>query len=145
MPSVFSKVLEAPISYIPPKWALFFMKLTNGQKYSIVAAFVMLTVYLMKRRKKNGKAGLKRRNAFGASVNKEFFQQMKFLLKIMIPSLGSSQVALILAHTAVLSAKTFLSIYVATLEGSIIREIVSRYESCFLDHCCYFFFVGTLR
>ncbi|CAG7722186.1 unnamed protein product, partial [Allacma fusca] len=34
-------------------------------------------------------------------------------------------------HTAVLSAKTFLSIYVASLEGTIIKEIVSRNVSTF--------------
>ena len=128
MPGVFSKLLDTPvIKYIPPKWALFFMKLTNAQKYAIISAFVSLTVYLYRRRRKNGKkGGTRSKSAFGAAVNKEFFEQMKFLLKIMIPGLGSSQVGLILMHTAVLSAKTFLSIYVATLEGSVIREVVSR-------------------
>ncbi|CAG7830904.1 unnamed protein product, partial [Allacma fusca] len=121
MPSVFSKLLENPIKYIPPKWALFFMKLTSAQKYSLIVAFVAITAYLSRRKSSRSPryTGTRRPSTLGAALNLQFFKQMKFLLKIMVPKLGSTQTAIVLTHTAVLSAKTFLSIYVASLEGTI--------------------------
>ena len=48
------------------------------------------------------------------------------MLKIMIPSIWSIEAGLLSLHTLTLVARTFLSIYVATLEGKMVKFIVRR-------------------
>lgn len=52
-------------------------------------------------------------------LNLEFLKQLISLAKIMVPGFRSHEVALLSAHTMCLFSRTFLSIYVASLEGSI--------------------------
>ncbi|VVD00960.1 unnamed protein product [Leptidea sinapis] len=52
-------------------------------------------------------------------LNLEFLRQLMSLAKIMVPGFRSHEVALLTAHTLCLFSRTFLSIYVASLEGSI--------------------------
>lgn len=52
-------------------------------------------------------------------LNLEFLRQLISLAKIMVPGFRSHEVALLAAHTLCLFSRTFLSIYVASLEGSI--------------------------
>ena len=59
-------------------------------------------------------------------VNKEFFKNLKWLLKIMIPRLWSKEFGLLFLHTLSLISRTFLSIYVAQLDGRIVKTIVQR-------------------
>ena len=44
----------------------------------------------------------------------------------MVPSLWSIEAGLLSLHTITLVARTFLSIYVATLEGKMVKFIVRR-------------------
>lgn len=62
----------------------------------------------------------------GPAVNREFFRRLARLLKIMIPSLWSVEAGLLSLHTLTLVARTFLSIYVATLEGRMVKFIVRK-------------------
>ncbi|KAM3959933.1 LOW QUALITY PROTEIN: ATP binding cassette subfamily D [Aphomia sociella] len=59
-------------------------------------------------------------------LNLEFLRQIVTLAKIMVPGFRSHEVALLSAHTLCLFSRTFLSIYVASLEGSIVRHIVQK-------------------
>lgn len=62
----------------------------------------------------------------GPTVNKEFFVQLKRLLKIIIPGFWSKPAVLLYLHTITLIARTFLSIYVAQLEGRVVKYIVRK-------------------
>lgn len=66
------------------------------------------------------------------AVNKEFFQQLLELMKIIIPGLWSKENAILTAHTATLVVRTFLSIYVAKLDGRIVKTIVQKDARKFL-------------
>lgn len=60
------------------------------------------------------------------SVNREFYIQLRQLLPIIIPGLWTKEFALLMFHTASLISRTFLSIYVAQLDGHIVKAIVKR-------------------
>lgn len=60
------------------------------------------------------------------TVNLEFIHQLSDLLKLMIPSLWCIESGLLLFHTSALIARTFLSVYVASLEGKIAKYIVKK-------------------
>lgn len=63
---------------------------------------------------------------------KKFYTQLKMILKIVFPSIYSKEFGILLAHTAVLLCKTFLSIYIAQLDGSIVKKLVDRKGKEFL-------------
>lgn len=58
--------------------------------------------------------------------NKEFLLQLHRLIRIMIPSLYSKEVGLLALHTLALITRTFMSIYVATMEGRMVKFIVKK-------------------
>jgi len=60
------------------------------------------------------------------SVNAQFVKQLRQLLKIIIPGLWTKEFALLVFHTISLVSRTFLSIYVAQLDGHIVKSIVQR-------------------
>lgn len=130
MPSTLSKVGIKIVGKLPPEWILFYIKLSKGQKLAIVGSFLGIlglvkeTCFKKRKRKSRSPHQGERRRTPG--VNLEFFKQMKFLLKLMIPTIWSKQIALLVAHTGTLVARTFLSIYVAKLEGKIVKEIVQK-------------------
>ncbi|CAG0886895.1 unnamed protein product [Darwinula stevensoni] len=59
-------------------------------------------------------------------VDKVFIKQLLFLLKIMIPSVWSPEAGLLFLHTLTLIARSFLSIYVANVEGRVVQFIVRK-------------------
>lgn len=59
-------------------------------------------------------------------LNRQFIKEFLVLLRIMVPKLYSKEVALLSAHTLCLFTRTFLSIYVAALEGSLVKYIVKK-------------------
>ncbi|KAF4513949.1 UNVERIFIED_CONTAM: hypothetical protein B566_EDAN018165 [Ephemera danica] len=73
-------------------------------------------------------------------VNKEFVRQLKVdtgfqlrkLLRVMVPGIWTKEMALLFVHTLSLAVRTFLSIYVASLEGHIVRHIVRRDAKSFM-------------
>ena len=59
-------------------------------------------------------------------MNREFFRQLRFLMRIMIPRLASREMGILALHTSILVGRTFLSIYVAILEGRMVKYIVKK-------------------
>lgn len=59
-------------------------------------------------------------------LNLEFLFKLKRLIQIMIPRIWCREVGILGVHTACLISRTFLSIYVAAIEGSIVKFIVRR-------------------
>ncbi len=58
------------------------------------------------------------------ALNMTFLKQLLKLVRISIPSVISKEFFLLLIHTAALVSRTFLSIYVAQLDGRLVKAIV---------------------
>lgn len=76
-----------------------------------------------------------------------YFEWLKraFLLsqvRIMIPSVFCTETALLTGHTAFLFLRTFLSIYVANLEGAIVKYIVRKEPHNFIKQLLKWFGVA---
>ncbi|XP_061523959.1 LOW QUALITY PROTEIN: ATP-binding cassette sub-family D member 2-like [Phycodurus eques] len=65
-------------------------------------------------------------------VNAEFFKQILELAKILFPKLLSKELALLSLHSVALVSRTFLSIYVASLDGKIVKTIVEKQPKSFI-------------
>lgn len=59
-------------------------------------------------------------------VNKDFAVDLWKLVKLMIPGPMSPEVGLLTVHTSALITRTFLSIYVASMEGTMVKHIVRK-------------------
>lgn len=59
-------------------------------------------------------------------LNREFLKQLEILIRIMIPQKLCYETGLLTVHTLCLISRTFLSIYVAALEGAIVKFIVRK-------------------
>lgn len=59
-------------------------------------------------------------------LNKEFINNLVKLMSIMVPSLVCRETAILCVHTLFLLTRTFLSIYVAGMEGAIVKYIVQK-------------------
>ena len=118
-----------------PQWTL-----CQGQNHFLTWVIIFLVKRWQRSRKRprgsgrggggeeKGGDGRKR----GPAVDKVFFGQLKALIKIMIPGLWTVEAGLLSLHTLVLVIRTFLSIYVAKLEGRMVRHIVGRDVSSFV-------------
>lgn len=65
-------------------------------------------------------------------VNAEFFKQILELAKILFPKLLSKELGLLSLHSVALISRTFLSIYVASLDGKIVKTIVEKKPKRFI-------------
>lgn len=65
-------------------------------------------------------------------VNAEFFKQILELAKILFPKLVSKELGLLCLHSVALISRTFLSIYVASLDGKIVKTIVEKKPKSFI-------------
>ncbi|XP_001629201.2 ATP-binding cassette sub-family D member 2 [Nematostella vectensis] len=65
-------------------------------------------------------------------VDKDFVHQILKLLRIVLPGPFSKQAGLLFVHSGCLIARTFLSIYVATLDGRVIKSIVQKNVPMFI-------------
>lgn len=66
------------------------------------------------------------------AVNRQFLQELVELLRILIPGVWSKENLILTAHTGSLIVRTFLSIYVARLDGKIVKTIVQKDASRFI-------------
>lgn len=60
------------------------------------------------------------------AFNKEFLKQLGKLIKVMVPGFWNIEAGLLVLHTISLIMRTFLSIYVAKLEGCVVKFIVRK-------------------
>jgi ABC-type uncharacterized transport system fused permease/ATPase subunit len=60
------------------------------------------------------------------ALNKQFLHQLRVLVRILIPSVRSDSFILLLIHLTTLMTRTFLSIYIAHLDGAIVKSLVQR-------------------
>lgn len=68
----------------------------------------------------------KNKNQLEPGLNKEFLKQLLELIKIMIPKPFCYETGLLGVHTLCLISRTFLSMYVAVLEGALVKYIVRK-------------------
>lgn len=61
-----------------------------------------------------------------------FFDRLKRILRIVIPSASSKEASLLLLHSFFLVLRTLLSLYVASLDGSIVSALVRAQPRLFL-------------
>jgi hypothetical protein len=59
-------------------------------------------------------------------LNEKFFTELRQLGRVMIPGPFSREAMLLLVHSLILISRTFLSIYVARMEGRIVKAIVQK-------------------
>uniref|UniRef100_A0A8C1C0N4 ATP binding cassette subfamily D member 2 n=2 Tax=Cyprinus carpio TaxID=7962 RepID=A0A8C1C0N4_CYPCA len=65
-------------------------------------------------------------------VNAEFFKQILDLVKIVFPRFVTKELGLLCLHSVALVSRTFLSIYVAGLDGKIVKTIVEKQPRSFM-------------
>ncbi|XP_011311101.1 ATP-binding cassette sub-family D member 1 [Fopius arisanus] len=139
MSSIFSKLIDKTSSkygvrqetltraVVGTVTALYLVKLTYPHLVGITKK-LKTTRDLGKTHQKNGKTvGLSpTKRVPNVGLDRAFVKQLLELLKIMVPGWRSKEAGLLTAATITLLARTFLSVYVATLEGQIVKRIVLK-------------------
>lgn len=124
------------MSWSKPRF-LGFPQVTRSRLVSGTAT-VAIAAYILRRWTRNGNTSpnvqtRQRKDRTTVAVNRQFFTQLVKLLKIAFPSVFSKECGLLTVHTLTLVIRTFLSIYVARLEGRIVKSIVGRDIAAFLN------------
>jgi len=66
------------------------------------------------------------------ALDRRFFEQLKSLVKIVLPGVKSKEFFLLSLHIGFLVVRTFLSIYIANLDGEMVKSIVDRNGKAFM-------------
>lgn len=77
-------------------------------------------------------ANAKQKQPNHIGLNREFLVQLRQLFHIMVPQLWCREMGLLGVHTLCLVSRTFLSIYVAAMEGALVKFIVRKDVKNFL-------------
>ena len=99
---------------------------TIWQITAVAAVGTTLIYFLRRRRRKNGQVKLESNKTKAILVNKEFFKELIDILRICFPGYFSRETLLLVLHSVSLVLRTFLSIFVAQLDGYIVKSIVER-------------------
>lgn len=66
------------------------------------------------------------------TVDKDFINDLKYLLKIVFPRWRTKEIRLIVIHSGFLFIRTLLSLYVASLDGKLVSSLVRGQGKLFL-------------
>lgn len=115
-----------------------FPDLSQLYRSSLVKGAVVAVIggYIIKRWKQKRQLAPtteERKSTATAAVNREFINQLIKLLRVAIPGVFSKEFGLLTVHSLTLIVRTFLSIYVARLDGRIVKSIVARDIRGFLN------------
>ena len=121
-------------------------------KVLLLSSSFALIAYLIRRYRRY--VILKKRRAAAAAqpqettstqraLNKQFFHQIRELLKILIPSVRSDSFLILITHLTTLITRTFLVIYIAHLDGAIVKSLVQRSPGDFVRNIGYFIAVAV--
>ncbi|GJQ78242.1 hypothetical protein Trydic_g2571 [Trypoxylus dichotomus] len=89
------------------------------------------------------KSQLRRFKKSVPALNLQFIFQFIKLMNIMIPGFFSKEILQLFGHTAFLFLRTYLSIYVANLEGSIVKYIVRKDTKMFIRQLSKWFLIAV--
>ncbi|CAI5448775.1 unnamed protein product [Caenorhabditis angaria] len=126
--SVQSKLLETAID--PEKRRRALILASVGVISAVAIHYV--TAKKSKKSEKNLKDSEKKKKK--STFDPKFLKQLRELLKIMVPGVFSKEAGIIGMHSIVLICRTFLTIYVAQLEGSMVQAIVEKNVLQFVMH-----------
>lgn len=104
-----------------------------------LAAYAVRRLYPLLRRsakppppQANGELAPRRPRRDATGVNALFLRRLLRLLRLLFPGLCCKETALLALHSAALVSRTFLSVYVARLDGRIARTIVNKKPASFV-------------
>jgi ABC-type uncharacterized transport system fused permease/ATPase subunit len=120
-------LVETQLSLLLPKLVGFASTLRARPKTCVFGAVTLWAGFFFATRKtKKHGSGPPKKTKRSLKENLEFGRQLLALLKIVIPGVFCREFAIFSAHTVFLVMRTFLSIYVASLEGAIVKGLVDR-------------------
>ncbi|KAF1755528.1 hypothetical protein GCK72_011978 [Caenorhabditis remanei] len=134
--SVQSKLLETAID--PEKRRRALLIVAGGVAAVVAAQWIALrksqkSHYKLEKEDSVASDGTPKKNKKRA-FDPHFLRQLKELLKIMVPGIFSKEAGIIGMHSIILMCRTFLTIYVAQLEGSMVQSIVEKDVLQFVLH-----------
>lgn len=132
MPSVLSKVGDATgssfISYM----------LQTTKRKAVSASVILIILFLIRLRSQKPKPinvrldPNKEKKKNRGKVDAIFFERIKHLLKVLFPSWNVRETYDLSLLTVFLVLRTFLSIYISSIQGGIVKSIIKRDWSMFL-------------